>query len=102
MSISVSPISVAAVSPVDSVSSSTQSASKTPPPPPPPPPPPKDTVELSLDANIKVLQSQGDSVTEIAYTLGVPLQTVSIDLGTALLEASVAAAPTIPTAVSGV
>jgi DNA-binding NarL/FixJ family response regulator len=99
MSISVSPISVAAVSPVDSISSSTQSASKTPP---PPPPPPADTVELSLDANIKVLQSQGDSVTEIAYTLGVPVQTVSIDLGTALIEASVASAPTIPAAVSGV
>jgi hypothetical protein len=48
------------------------------------------------------LQSQGDSITEIAYTLGVPVQTVSVDLGTALIEASVAAAPTIPASVSNV
>lgn len=63
-------------------------------PPPPPPPPPKDTVSLS--GTIKVLQSEGESPVQIAQALGLPLQTVSIDLGTSFIEATLAAAPTIP------
>jgi hypothetical protein len=68
-----------------------------PPPPPPPPPPPKDTVQLSLEGSIKELQSVGDTPEQIAQTLGVSVQTVSIDLGTSFIEATFAAAPTLPT-----
>jgi hypothetical protein len=104
MSIEVTPLAVAPVFPVQDTSSpSTQSTTKTPPPPPPPPPtpPPKDTVEISLAATIKVLKSQGDSIVEISQRLGVPVQTVSVDLGSALIEASLASAPTLPVSLTG-
>jgi len=55
----------------------------------------EDAVLLSLSENIHQLQGQGDSPTQIAVTLGVPLQTVSVDLGTYLIESTLASAPTL-------
>lgn len=74
--------------------SSPPQAVKAVPPPPPPPPPPQDIVSLS--GTIKVLQSEGKSPAQIALTLGVPQQTIAIDLGTSFIETRLAAAPTIP------
>jgi hypothetical protein len=51
---------------------------------------------VTLTSAIKQLQSQGESPDQIAQTLGLPLQTVSIDLGTSFIEATLAAAPDIP------
>lgn len=95
--------SVSAVSPVENIAAlsgqsaqaSHSSAAKTPPPP-PPPPPIEDTVKLTLAASVAKLESEGDSPIEISQALGVPLQTVSIDLESSVIEAALAAAPTIP------
>jgi hypothetical protein len=56
----------------------------------------QDAVQLSLSQSIHQLQAQGDSPTQIAVALGVPLQTVSVDLGTYLIESTLASAPTLP------
>ncbi len=81
------------------VNSASSASAKTPPspPPPPPPPPPQDTVQLSLTENIHRLKSAGDNPSEISQILGVPEQTVSIYLGSSILEATLASAPTLPT-----
>jgi len=51
---------------------------------------------VTLTSSIKELQSEGESPTQISLVLGVPLQTVSIDLGSSFIEATLAAAPDIP------
>jgi hypothetical protein len=52
---------------------------------------------VTLSSSIKELQSEGESPTQISLVLGVPLQTVSIDLGSSFIEATLAAAPDIRT-----
>jgi hypothetical protein len=51
---------------------------------------------VTLSSSIKELKSEGESPTQISLVLGVPIQTVSIDLGTSFIEATLAAAPDIP------
>jgi hypothetical protein len=51
---------------------------------------------VTLTSSIKQLQSEGESPTQISLVLGVPIQTVSIDMGSSFIEATLAAAPDIP------
>lgn len=79
-------------------STSDTAASKVaaPPPPPPPPPPPKDVVQLSLASEISRLKYEGDSTVQISQELGVPVQTISVYLGSSFLETTLASAPSVP------
>ena len=100
MSLEITSVGTAPVLPAENTPTSTTkpvaARVAAPPPPPPPPPPPKDTVEISVASSIKELQYLGDSPSQIAQSLGLPLQTVSIDLGSYFIQATLAAAPTLP------
>lgn len=100
MSLDITSVGTVPVLPAENTPTSTSKpvAAKVaaPPPPPPPPPPQKDTVKVSLAGTIQELQHQGDSPAQIAQTLGLPLQTVSIELGSYFIESTLAAAPTLP------
>jgi hypothetical protein len=96
MSLEISPAGASTFASAESLAASALPASNPKSPPPPPPPPAHDAVQISLSASIHQLQAQGESPTQISLALGVPLQTVSVDLGTYLIESTLASAPTLP------
>jgi hypothetical protein len=60
----------------------------------PPPPPPTDTVTLSEPAQVSQLSLQGQSPSEIAVSLGIPVATVDSDLGIVATAVATAGATT--------